>query len=130
MQRPQPALPIVTIAAVICTLGVSMMATFPAQAGDVQVGRYSTLPARPSEEQSHLLAAMTTIEFTNRTKTVGAALRELLHGSGYRLATLSVITSGNDPIEIPLIAADDVNQLGLLGRLGAAFQYIVFGGSG
>lgn len=49
---------------------------------------------------------------------------------GDRLATLSIITSGNDPIEIPLIAADDINRLGLLGRLGAAFRYIVFGGSG
>lgn len=48
---------------------------------------------------------------------------------GDRLATLSVITAGDDPIEIPLIAAADVNQLGLLGRLGAAFQYIIFGGN-
>ncbi|MHA1598942.1 MAG: D-alanyl-D-alanine carboxypeptidase, partial [Alphaproteobacteria bacterium] len=48
---------------------------------------------------------------------------------GDRLATLSVITDGRDPIEIPLIAADDINQLGLLGRLGAAFQYILLGGS-
>ena len=48
---------------------------------------------------------------------------------GDRLATLSIITADKDPVDIPLIAADDVNQLGLLGRLGAAFQYILLGGS-
>jgi len=89
MQRPQPATSLITIAAVICVFGSSMLVMPPAQADEVQVGRYSTLPARPSEEQSRLLTAMTTIEFTKKTKTVGVALRELLLGSGYRLAALS-----------------------------------------
>jgi type IV pili sensor histidine kinase/response regulator len=89
MQRPQPATPVIVIAAAILALGASVTVTSPVQADEVQVGRYSTLPALPSEEQSSLLAVMATITFAKGATTVGKALREVLHGSGYRLADLS-----------------------------------------
>lgn len=46
---------------------------------------------------------------------------------GDKLATLIVSTPGEKPVEIPLVAATDVEQLGLIGRLIAAFNYILFG---
>jgi serine-type D-Ala-D-Ala carboxypeptidase (penicillin-binding protein 5/6) len=48
---------------------------------------------------------------------------------GDMLATLSVTAPGEKTVEVPLVAAADVEQLGLIGRLMAAFNYILFGGS-
>ncbi len=48
---------------------------------------------------------------------------------GTRLATLTFSAPETDPIVIPLVAANDVEQLGLVGRLVAAFESIVWGGS-
>jgi len=45
------------------------------------------------------------------------------------LASLIVSAPGEKTIEVPLVAAADVEQLGLIGRLMAAFRYIVFGGA-
>ncbi len=48
---------------------------------------------------------------------------------GDRLATLVIRAKGIDDVEVPLVAASDVGQLGLFGRLGAALQHIIWGGS-
>jgi len=48
---------------------------------------------------------------------------------GDRVATLNITAPGVDPIEIPLVAGDDVNKLGLTGRLAAAVNYILWGTS-
>jgi D-alanyl-D-alanine carboxypeptidase (penicillin-binding protein 5/6) len=48
---------------------------------------------------------------------------------GQRLGTLSITAPDVDPVEIPLLAADSVEQLGLVGRLSAALDYILWGGS-
>ncbi len=48
---------------------------------------------------------------------------------GTRLATLTFSAPGTDPVEVPLVAANDVERLGLVGRLAAAFQSIIWGGS-
>ena len=54
---------------------------------DVQVGRYSTVPAEPSPEQTNLLSAMVTMDFAEgQVNTVGQAVHHLLQQSGYRLA--------------------------------------------
>jgi D-alanyl-D-alanine carboxypeptidase (penicillin-binding protein 5/6) len=45
------------------------------------------------------------------------------------LATLSVTAPGETTVKIPLVAVDDVEKLGLIGRLMAAFNYKLFGGS-
>ena len=46
------------------------------------------------------------------------------------LATLSISVPGEKTIDIPLVAAVDVEQLGLMGRLVAAFKHILWGSSG
>ncbi|OEJ64670.1 D-alanyl-D-alanine carboxypeptidase family protein [Magnetovibrio blakemorei] len=48
---------------------------------------------------------------------------------GQRLGTLSITAPDVAPVEIPLLAAESVEQLGLVGRLGAALDYILWGGS-
>lgn len=49
---------------------------------------------------------------------------------GDRLATLTVSAPGEKTIEIPLVAVADVEQLGLIGRLIAAFKHILWGSAG
>lgn len=49
---------------------------------------------------------------------------------GDKLAMLKVTAPGEKTVEVPLVAAADVERLGLVGRLIAAFKYILLGGSG
>ena len=48
---------------------------------------------------------------------------------GQRLGTLTISAPDVDTLEIPLVAGDDVQRLGLMGRLGAALDYILWGSS-
>jgi len=48
---------------------------------------------------------------------------------GQRLATLTITAPGVDTLKIPLVAGEPVARLGLVGRLGAAFDFIVWGGT-
>ena len=48
---------------------------------------------------------------------------------GTPVARLVVTAPGRDPVEVPLVAGEAVERLGLLGRLGAAVGYLVWGGS-
>ncbi len=48
---------------------------------------------------------------------------------GQRLATLIVSAPNFQTREIPLLAAEDVQQLGFVGRIGAAIQYVLWGSS-
>ncbi len=48
---------------------------------------------------------------------------------GQRLGTLSISTPGTDTVEVPLLAGNSVGQLGMMGRLGAALDYILWGSS-
>ncbi len=56
------------------------------RASEIQVGRYSLHAATASNAQKDLLANIVTLDFPQRIKTVGDALRFLLKDSGYRLA--------------------------------------------
>lgn len=49
---------------------------------------------------------------------------------GQPLAKLVVTAPGREPIEVRLVAGENVERLGLLGRLGAALNYILWGVSG
>ena len=49
---------------------------------------------------------------------------------GQPLATVTVSVPNTDPIEIPLVAGTSVAEVSGLGRLGAAFQYLLFGSAG
>ena len=55
---------------------------------------------------------------------VPAPIRE-----GTPLATLNVQAPGRDSVEVPLVAGADVEQLGIVGRLGVALRHIVWGQS-
>jgi D-alanyl-D-alanine carboxypeptidase (penicillin-binding protein 5/6) len=46
---------------------------------------------------------------------------------GQTVGKLVVTAPGTDPIEIPLVAAADVPELGLFGRVGAAMRHYVLG---
>lgn len=48
---------------------------------------------------------------------------------GQQIGTLTISAPEVDTVEIPLVAGDDVAQLGLMGRLGAALDYILWGSS-
>jgi hypothetical protein len=46
-------------------------------ARDVQIGRYASLVAAPTEAQTNLLSRMVTVRFPSRVKTVGGAVQHL-----------------------------------------------------
>lgn len=48
---------------------------------------------------------------------------------GQRLGTLKITAPDWEGVERPLVAVDDVSRLGVLGRLGAAVNYIIWGES-
>lgn len=48
---------------------------------------------------------------------------------GQRVGTLTVTAPDMEPIELPLLAGKTVNQLGAVGRLKAAFNYLLWGAS-
>jgi D-alanyl-D-alanine carboxypeptidase (penicillin-binding protein 5/6) len=50
--------------------------------------------------------------------------------AGDRLARLTVTAPDVDPIEVSLVAAEDVERLGFLGRLSAALKSVLWGVSG
>lgn len=49
---------------------------------------------------------------------------------GAAVAELVVEAPGAAPMSLPLVAGAEVKRLGLIGRLGAALTYILWGGSG
>ncbi|MCC9622841.1 D-alanyl-D-alanine carboxypeptidase [Thalassospira sp. MA62] len=49
---------------------------------------------------------------------------------GAQIATLRVEAPGQDVQEFPLYAAHDVGRLGFIGRIGAAFKYLLWGANG
>ena len=83
----------------LCLVAVGLLSSGATLARDVQVGRYASLIAAPTEAQTNLLSKMVTVKFPSRVKTVGAAIRHLLRGSGYRLAG----ESAADPARLDLL---------------------------
>ena len=68
-------------------------------ASDVQVGRYRSVLAAPTDRQVNLLSTMVTVEFPSPLGTVGEAVEQLLRGSGYRLAA----ETASDPARSDLL---------------------------
>jgi D-alanyl-D-alanine carboxypeptidase (penicillin-binding protein 5/6) len=50
--------------------------------------------------------------------------------AGTPIARLVVTAEGQKPLELPLVAGKDIEQLGLFGRLGAAIRHLVYGAAG
>ncbi len=49
--------------------------------------------------------------------------------AGQQIGTVSVTAPDFDTIDVPLTAAADIDQLGMFGRLGAALEFILWGGA-
>ena len=72
-------------------------------AGDIQVGRYASVRAAPTEAQANLLSSTVTVAFPSRVGTVGEAVRHVLSGSGYRLvAETGAGSARSDLLGFPL----------------------------
>jgi D-alanyl-D-alanine carboxypeptidase (penicillin-binding protein 5/6) len=50
--------------------------------------------------------------------------------AGQPIATVTISAPNREDVVIPLVAGEDVDKKGGFGRLGAAFQYLLFGSSG
>ncbi len=83
----------------LCLVSVCLLGPRDLLARDIQVGRYASLIAAPTEAQTNLLSKMVTVKFPSRVKTVGATIQHLLRASGYRLAG----TSAADPARFDLL---------------------------
>ena len=86
MRRFQPGLPLRyrQLGSAFAVLG--LVSSSVASAGEVQVGRYATLPALPTQEQVRLLSAIVNVAFPASVVTIGQAVHYLLQPSGYRLS--------------------------------------------
>ena len=71
--------------AVLCLGTICLIGSGYLLARDIQVGRYASVIAAPTESQANLLSNMVRVKFPSRVKTVGGAVRHLLSSSGYRL---------------------------------------------
>ena len=79
-----PTHPVAAVA--ICLTGICSVASVNLQANDLQVGRYSLFATTPTEAQADLLQATIKVQFPDRVRTVGDAVKHLLQQSGSRLA--------------------------------------------
>jgi type IV pili sensor histidine kinase/response regulator len=90
----------------LCLGAVGLLGSGDLLARDVQVGRYASLLAAPTEAQTYLLSKMVTVKLPSRVKTVGGAVQHLLRGSGYQLAAASAADPARfDLLSFPLPAA-------------------------
>jgi type IV pili sensor histidine kinase/response regulator len=86
MRRFQPRLPSQyrQLGGALAVLG--LVSSSVASAVEVQVGRYATLPALPTQAQIQLLSAIVNVAFPTSVMTVSQAVDHLLQPSGYRLS--------------------------------------------
>ena len=90
--RLLPVLLCSSIAAVMNYSAVAAEWTDKATRTQTQIGRYSTVDARPSAGQRDLLSVTRAITIPRDIDNVGAALQWLLRDSGYRLAAEAVLS--------------------------------------
>ena len=94
---------------------------------DIWLGTASTVPLIIPEALKMTLSrdARSKMKVVVRmSNPVAAPVRK-----GQQLATLVVTAPNLKTREIPLIAAEDVNQLGFVGRIGAAIKHVLWGAS-
>ena len=71
-----------------------------------RTGRYELRSLAPSRQQRELLAALVRVDFGPRVRTLGQAMRQLLRGSGFRLAPDSPHSTARQLLEdrpLPLV---------------------------
>ncbi len=87
------------------SLAICMCISPRLNAAEIQVGRYSSLPAMPTAAQVDLLVTTVTVSFPARIYTVGEAVKYLLQRSGYRLPAGEVMAPETaDLLVLPLPA--------------------------
>lgn len=86
MRRFQPGLPLRYRQLGSALAVLALVSSSVASAAELQVGRYATVPASPTQEQVQLLSAIVNMAFPASVVTVGQAVRYLLQPSGYRLS--------------------------------------------
>jgi D-alanyl-D-alanine carboxypeptidase (penicillin-binding protein 5/6) len=94
---------------------------------DIWLGAVSSVPLAISQDVNLTLSrsARDKMKVIVRMKnTVAAPVRK-----GQRLATLVITAPNFATREIPLIAAETVDQLGFTGRIGAAIKHVLWGAS-
>ena len=93
---------------------------------DVWLGEQLKVPVVADRDIVLTLPRAAKRDFKMTISYVGPAPAPIKQGTP--LATLSVTGSGLDkPIEIPLVAANDVQRLGPMGRIAAALSHLAFG---
>ena len=86
MRRFQPGLPLRYRQLGSALAVLALVSSSVASAAELQVGRYATVPASPTQEQVQLLSAIVDMAFPASVITIGQAVRYLLQPSGYRLS--------------------------------------------
>ena len=86
MRRFQPGLPLRyrQLGSAFAVLG--LVSSSVASAAELQVGRYATVLASPTQAQIQLLSAIVDVAFPTPVVTVGQAVHYLLQPSGYWLS--------------------------------------------
>jgi D-alanyl-D-alanine carboxypeptidase (penicillin-binding protein 5/6) len=94
---------------------------------DVWLGQQASVPLVIENEMLLTLARKARRKMKVRVSFQSPVPAPIFKGD--RVATLVVSVPGDDPVEVPLFAANDVQQLGLIGRLGTAVNAIIWGDS-
>jgi len=86
MRRFQPGLPLRYRQLGSALAVLALVSSSVASAAELQVGRYATVPASPTQAQIQLLSAIVDVAFPTPVVTVGQAVHYLLQPSGYWLS--------------------------------------------
>ncbi len=97
-------------------------------AASVWLGKTATVPLVITRDVKITLARKARKKLKATIKFQGPIPAPISKGT--TIATVTISAPGREPMKIPLVAGADVEQLGLIGRLGAAFNSIVWGASG
>ena len=95
---------------------------------DVWLGRNTFVPLHIEENLVLTLARKARLGMKVTVEYEGPIPAPIAKGD--RLAKLVITAPETEPLEVPLVAGDDVQRLSLFGRLGAALGYILWGQSG
>jgi D-alanyl-D-alanine carboxypeptidase (penicillin-binding protein 5/6) len=97
-------------------------------AASVWLGKSATVPLLMTKDIKITLARKARNKLKATVKFQGPIPAPIKKGA--EIASLTITAPGREPMIVPLVAGADVEQLGLVGRLGAAFNSIIWGPSG
>ena len=92
---------------------------------EVWLGADATVPMAISEDLAITMSRRQRAEMkvsVNYLNPVSAPIER-----GQKLGDLTVETPGRQTVTVPLVAAESVAEVGGFGKIGAAFEYLLFG---